>query len=49
MLPIQKKDPQSTRMGDEEESSTVINLSRVALNNDKIRLLPGGLSFCPNP
>ena len=36
-------------MGNQEESSTVINLSGVALDNHEINVSPRGLSFCPIP
>ena len=46
---FKRRTPLPTRMGDEEESPTVINLTNVALDNDKISLLSRGLSFCPTP
>ena len=49
MPPIQKEDPSPTRMGDQKESPTVINLSGVTLDNNKISLLSRGFSFFPTP
>ena len=37
------------RTDDQEESSMVINLSSAALDDDEIKLLSRGLSFCPTP
>ena len=46
---MQRRTPLLTRMGDGEESPTVVNISGVALDNDEISLLSRGLSFCPSP
>ena len=43
---FKRKIPSPTRTGDQEESPTVINLSSVTLDNNKINLLSRGLSFC---
>ena len=46
---IQKENSPPSSMGDQEESSTVITLFGVALDNHEINLLSRGLSFCPTP